>query len=670
MNLPPLFLGFTLLFWGWEVGLLAVAAVAAVILELPRWVRWRWDFSDTDMNHIWDLCEILFLGAMVYGYATTDIATGPAKFMPWLPLIFLPFVAASAYSARDCVRLNTYFWLLRRKSRAAIFTKPLGGFVPYWYFVACFIATSLMNVRDIRFYAAVIVVGTWLLWRFRSRNAPVWTWLVLMAIVGVAGFRGQIGLTQLQALVENKAAQLFEDLYSQDVDYSQTRTAIGSVGKLKLSARIILRVVTDGRHPPPELLRKASFNVYQTMGNRAMWSVVGADFSSISPNPEFGSWTLATTRDTSSVATVSMFLQQGTGILPVPNGPALLEGLLAVEVQTNRCGSVRVREAPPFVRYTVKYGGPSTLDAPPTAADLEVPASEAPAVAKTATDIGLTSQPPAAVLRRIQSFFQEKFTYSRYLKRTDYDPTGHNTALGQFLLRDRAGHCEYFATAATLLLRQAGIPARYAIGFAVPEEDGGPVYLVRARHAHAWAQAYVNGAWRDFDTTPASWNETEEAQKTVFEPLTDLLSWLQYSFAHWRYYGERGVVRKVLLWLAPVLLVWFGWRVFSRKRRVRLQNSRSHAKKFLGVGLDSEFYLIEKRLAQTGVPRREGEPLGVWVNRVEAARGHGALIPPLRDIVALHYRYRFDPLGISVSQRLELKCRVDAWFRDAMAKRS
>jgi hypothetical protein len=670
MNLPPLFLGFTLLFWGWEVGLLPVAVVAAMILELPHWVRWRWDFSETDMNHIWDLCELLFLGAGVYGYATTDIATGPAKFMPWLPLIFFPFVAATAYSARDCVRLGTYFWLLRRKSRASIFTKPLGEYVPYWYFVACFIATSMMNVRDLRFYVGVIVLGAWLLWKSRSRTVSAWTWLGLMAVVSVAGFQGQIGLTRLQALVENRAAQLLEDLYSPDIDYTQTRTAIGSVGKLKLSARIVLRVETDGQHPPPELLRKATFNIYQSVGNHAMWSVVGADFSPVPPNAEFGSWTLAAGRDTSSVATVSLFLQQGTGILPAPTGPALLDGLLAVEVQTNRFGSIRVREAPPFVRYTVKYGGPSTLDAPPTPADLEIPASEAPAVAKIAGDIGLAAQSPEAVLQRIQNFFQEKFSYSRYLKETDYDPTGRNTALRQFLLRDRAGHCEYFATAATLLLRQAGIPARYAIGFAVPEEEGGPVYVVRSRHAHAWAEAYINGAWRDFDTTPASWSETEESQKTIFEPLTDLLSWLKYVFSQWRYYGERGLVRKVLLWLAPVLLLWFAWRLFFRKRGLQLQQPRSRTDKFCGVGFDSEFYLIEKRLAQSGIPRRDGEALGAWVNRVEAAQGHTALIPPLRDIVALHYAYRFDPRGITDPQRHELKSRVDAWLKEASGGRS
>ncbi|MBT8330725.1 MAG: transglutaminase-like domain-containing protein, partial [Deltaproteobacteria bacterium] len=36
-----------------------------------------------------------------------------------------------------------------------------------------------------------------------------------------------------------------------------------------------------------------------------------------------------------------------------------------------------------------------------------------------------------------------------------------------FLTRSRSGHCEYFATATVLLLRQAGIPARYARGYSV-----------------------------------------------------------------------------------------------------------------------------------------------------------------------------------------------------------
>jgi len=667
MNVPPFFMGLTLLFWGWEVKLLPLAAACAVGVELPRVIRWRTDFSEADIRRFWDLCEILFLGAMMYGYATTDIAGGPAKFMPWLPLIFFPFVAATAFSAHDRVRLSTYFWLLRKPGRETLSAKPLGAFVPYWYFAVCFIAASIMNVRDIRFYAGVVLFGGWLLWMVRSRTAPASAWAFVIAIAVAAGFFGQIGLTRLQALVENKAGQLFQNLEAPDVEFSQTRTSIGSVGRLKLSGRIILRVETDGRHPPPSLLRKASFSSYQSSGDRATWSASRPEFGMVTPGAGAADWPLATSRAAPSTVKISTFLQNGTGILSVPNGPTMLDGLLATSVQTNACGSVRVREAPPLVRYTVEYNeAASTIDAPPAAADLEIPPQEAPAVAEIAGEIGLTSQPPLAVLQRVQNFFQEKFTYSRYLKGTDYDPTGRNTPLREFLLRDRTGHCEYFATAATLLLRQGGVPARYAIGFAVPEaERGGTVHLVRARHAHAWTLAYVNGAWRDFDTTPASWDEVEEEQKTIYQPLTDLLSWLRYAFAGWRYYGDRRAVAKLLLWLAPVLIAWFVWRLLSRKRGVRLEGRRPQEPTLHYPGLDSEFYLVERQVAKTGVPRRGGEPLQEWADRVETARQHGQKIAPLRDIIALHYAYRFDPQGITPAQRRKLRACVDAWLENA-----
>ena len=46
-------------------------------------------------------------------------------------------------------------------------------------------------------------------------------------------------------------------------------------------------------------------------------------------------------------------------------------------------------------------------------------------------------------------------------------PRTEATPLADFLLRTRSGHCEYYATATVLLLRAAGIPARYAHANAV-----------------------------------------------------------------------------------------------------------------------------------------------------------------------------------------------------------
>jgi Transglutaminase-like superfamily/TgpA N-terminal domain/Domain of unknown function (DUF4129) len=72
-------------------------------------------------------------------------------------------------------------------------------------------------------------------------------------------------------------------------------------------------------------------------------------------------------------------------------------------------------------------------------------------------------------------------------------------------LRKKAGYCEYFATAAVLLLRQQGVPARYVKGVRVSAESRiGDHYLVRESDAHAWVEAYLPGeGWVEADPTPA-----------------------------------------------------------------------------------------------------------------------------------------------------------------------
>ena len=72
-----------------------------------------------------------------------------------------------------------------------------------------------------------------------------------------------------------------------------------------------------------------------------------------------------------------------------------------------------------------------------------------------------------------------------------------------FLKESRTGYCVHFATAATMLLRAAGIPARYAEGFAVPTGQGSWVD-VPDYNAHAWVEVYWGGiGWIPIDMTPA-----------------------------------------------------------------------------------------------------------------------------------------------------------------------
>jgi hypothetical protein len=231
--------------------------------------------------------------------------------------------------------------------------------------------------------------------------------------------------------------------------------------------------------------------------------------------------------------------------------------------------------------------------------------------------------------------------------------------LSRFLLRTRSGHCEYFATATVLLLRQLGIPARYAVGYAVHECAGGK-YVVRQRDAHAWCLVWneSSGIWQDFDTTPALWVKAEADRASPLQFLSDGWSRLVFEFAKFRW-GQTHL-RQYFLWaLAPVLALLLYQIIFRSRRRRHIPSPEDPGAATLWPGLDSEFYHIEKRLAKRGVPRRPSEPLSAWLLRVSADPVLADMRSRLQELLILHYRYRFDPQGLNQGDRETLRHKAD-----------
>lgn len=99
----------------------------------------------------------------------------------------------------------------------------------------------------------------------------------------------------------------------------------------------------------------------------------------------------------------------------------------------------------------------------------------------------------------LQEWFRSgEFTYS-----TDTGGQSGIRALEAFLLDDKTGYCEQFATGMALMARVLGIPARVGIGFlpGQPGEDGKQV--VRMHDMHAWPELYFAGTgWVRFEPTP------------------------------------------------------------------------------------------------------------------------------------------------------------------------
>ena len=92
---------------------------------------------------------------------------------------------------------------------------------------------------------------------------------------------------------------------------------------------------------------------------------------------------------------------------------------------------------------------------------------------------------------------------------------GRAMTVDQFLLRDRAGHCEYFAAGMVVLLNALEVPARIAGGF-----YGGrfnPLtgyYAIRRDDAHAWTEVWDGSKWLTFDATPPMLRPGTESAST------------------------------------------------------------------------------------------------------------------------------------------------------------
>ncbi len=82
-------------------------------------------------------------------------------------------------------------------------------------------------------------------------------------------------------------------------------------------------------------------------------------------------------------------------------------------------------------------------------------------------------------------------------------PPGGADVVQAFLEAGRVGYCVQFATAAVVLARAAGIPARYVIGHIVPPGERKEYRTVSGLRAHAWAEVFVDGRWQTLEATPA-----------------------------------------------------------------------------------------------------------------------------------------------------------------------
>jgi transglutaminase-like putative cysteine protease len=644
-------MGCTLLFWGWRTGMVWVGAIAGGLLELSNAVHNRWEFTGQEYNRLWDICTILFLVAAAYLRLSEDVTAAAYKFFQWMPLIFYPMALGHFFGAASGVPLKAFSWFLRRKGAEGAEAPVAFGWI---YLVICLVTAGATNLRDIWFYLGTAVLTGWALWSIRPRRVPTWAWCVLFAAVAGSGCYGQSRMQELQAYFENKASELFVRFGRREFDPAQSKTGMGSIGALKQSSAIVMKIKREAGEVP-ERIRQCTY----THLDGTTWRGGGGrnSFEDVAIEPDTTTWTLLPEGTHIGAVRIIERVNRRSALLSVPLGTVQLKELMAARVQTNRFQVIRANGNPGLVNF-VAHSADRTADSPPyDRLRVDIPEPEEDAIATVARELNIDKD--ASDKKKISAivrFFQQNFRYTTYqaARRLGLHAS---TPLADFLLKTRAGHCEYFASATVLLLRHLGIPARYATGYAVQElsrEDD--TYVIRERHGHAWALAWVDKKWIEVDSTPAGWELAEEKEFPFYEGLKDEWSRLVFGFLEWRWLGDWGFFRLAAPWLALPMMLFLAWRIFGR----RMSHQVTPREAQIWPGEDSEFYLLERRLAKTGFARTNQETAGEWLARI--ASENPAIIEPLKTILCLHYKYRFNPDGIASAERQQLRDMVQTFL--------
>ncbi|WP_405057854.1 DUF3488 and transglutaminase-like domain-containing protein [Kribbella sp. NBC_01505] len=250
------------------------------------------------------------------------------------------------------------------------------------------------------------------------------------------------------------------------------------------------------------------------------------------------------------------------------------------------------------------------------------------------------------------------FNYS-----TDNQRGSGMKAIEAFLLRNKSGYCEQFATGMALMARIAGIPSRVGIGFLPGQAGKDGQYTVRMHDMHAWPELYFEGTgWVRFEPTPAtraattpdwtvpSGNPTNPSTTPTTAPTTpgqtedpniskpnngrdptDNAGAGSFDSGNWFTNGGARTIGIVALVVLVLLIPWI-LRSLNRRRRFSRPPSRVAAE-----GLWSEVRDTSRDLGldwnDVSTPRQSGE----WLITKLPEEAHPSALRLARSIEAMRY---------------------------------
>jgi hypothetical protein len=629
-----------------------IGIFAALIVEIGHWSRFRWEFEDEACSRTWQFNSIAIAVAAALIWLDGSRYTALPVLLSWMPPLLLPMQFIQSYGMRNHLPLNAFSFLARqhreRSRRHGLIEETTVFNFGNVLFATTLVASCVGARADSwMFLPGIVILTGWIM--LAAGRSSALALIPVLILAGLLGLAGQFGLERAEEWFGRSSGN-----YAGRFDPNFKSTLIGTSGTVVQSNDIVWRIRSVGTSPPPKLLRSATFNTY-IGSNWQNQRVAASDFQDVDSTlvGERGFYLLQEARRADKLADLPQFTLRGAASaespLPLPGDVSGLSDFELDGIERNSFGTVRIYPKQSVIDGTVFWRGGTNPENPPIATeDLRIPLAEKKVIHGIVSELQLDSQPSLnARLAILRAWFSEHFRYTRRLtiqrlpRNRSPGYLTHPTAIARFLSEVRAGHCEYFATAATLILRDAGIPTRYSTGHAVIERDlkrGG--YILRGTHGHAWCRVWdeASSTWIDFDPTPSNWFASIATEDTAMQRFNDGLKRLREDFFIWRSRpANRLAVSLVMTTIGLGLTAFIIKRLWKSKRRLE---TRALGSSYDGPAIITPLHRLEPQASKHLGPRPPGQPFGHWLTHLRATLGENR---NLDEAIALHQRLRFDP---------------------------
>lgn len=473
------------------------------------------------------------------------------------------------------------------------------------------------------------------------------------ALAGFALMAGAVVVLLVRVLpwaqphVEDAAATLLNPSFPVAQAGFSANSRLGDIERLALSRTVVLRVWT----PSPGKLRGRVLTEFDGRAWRTLrpaWSELPMARSEALPN-DLALW-LAALPGTSfgDVAAARRPEQTRTRVaqavvaadtLFAPAGLALAR-VRGAHLRADRFG---VLEAPAEVGVYALVHGPSrsagaVITDPET---LAVPEDTDPRLRALAASLSAGNPAPATRLARTLHHLARECRYS-----LDVGAFASKQPVAEFVFDKKRGYCEYFASAAAVLLRLQGVPTRYVTGFSMDAaEFAGGHYVVRESDAHAWIEAWIPGrGWVEADPTPAGDYAAVHARRP--SPFERVAEWMKARWAEASLAVRTGELRRLAGIMAmPVALLALAGLGLVGLRLWRGRRARALASPPVRWDGDPDLARVMARVESLWA--RHGHPRPAHRAPLEHLRAvpPGGLPPAVEkasaDVIACYYDVRY-----------------------------